>query len=405
MKSLVSVVLPVYNGEMYVATTIASVIAQTYPRWELLIVDDGSTDTTADVVARFVDRRIVYIRQENRGLSAARNAGISRAEGEYVAFLDHDDLWAPQFLTRCVSAMEGNLHPRLGAVYTSALYVDEGGNVLPQAASNVVSTPLLHDRLLEGGFFPVHAVLARTEAVIALGVFDPSLKSVEDWDLWLRLSESHGVLAIPESLAQYRVRPGSMSTNQARMHAARMAVLAKHVGPPTDHWSTWPDRKRKAYAFAYRAAALDWIEADQVQQAEPLLARAVAMWPSLLGRLDTFYTLACWDQPRGYRGQAQRLDIGRNGAKVLSLLDAVLGAGAEDARSLARWRSIAYGNAYLALGMLCDQAKAWEASRDYLWRAVNANPRLLVSPSVSQRLVKVCAVPAIMPRLRHLRSS
>src|SRR5437867_1216291 len=164
----ISVIMPVYNGEAFIAEAIRSVIAQTYACWELIVVDDGSIDNTRQVVSGFTDQRIAYISQENQGLAAARNTGIQHSKGEYLAFLDHDDLWAPTFLERCVSALQLVGSGHLVGVYTSYVHIAEDGGPLPQAGCTIAPPAQLYMRLLEGGLFPPHAALTRATAVKAV---------------------------------------------------------------------------------------------------------------------------------------------------------------------------------------------------------------------------------------------
>jgi glycosyltransferase involved in cell wall biosynthesis len=382
----VSVVIPTYNHAHYLPYAVQSVLRQTYADWEAIVVDDGSTDDTADVVARFTDPRIRYIYQENQGLPAARNTGIRAAQSDYLAFLDADDEWEPGFLRRCIGVLSAD--STLTGVYTRNYFIDEHGQPLPRLGGQVVPPTAFRSRILQSGLFPAHAALVRADVIREIGHFDIRLTSLEDWDLWIRLSARYQMQGISEPLARYRVYPGSMSTNAARMHANRMAVLTKHFGPPEGDSATWCEEKRRAYGFAYRSAAFGYIQQDQPDEGWRLLAQAASIWPHLLGRLDTFYELACDNQPKGYRGQADLLDIEGNGAEMLKRLDGLF---VEAGPPLEPLRRAAYGNAYLALGILSDQAGRWAAARRCLFKAVLANQRLLGSYSVIRRLLKLCA--------------
>lgn len=397
----VSVITPCYNHGHYLPHAVNSILAQTFTGWEAVIVDDGSTDNTREVAAQFTDPRIRYIYQENRGLSAARNAGIRAAQGQFLAFLDADDEWEERFLEVCVRALAGQVE--MTAAVTLSRFIDENGAVLPRTGGQVVNATRFRDRLLEGGFFPPNTVLIRAEAVHAVGLFDEELTSVEDWDLWLRITADGGnLLSIAEPLARYRVSTGSMSTNAARMHANRMAVLAKHFGPPAGDPSSWPAEKRRGYAFAYRSAAYGYIAQREADQGWRHLARAAQIEPGLLRRLDTFYELALGDQPRGYRGEAKLVDLAANGAELLHRLEALFAAAGPAVQAL---KGPAYGHAYLALAMLSDQADDWSAARRYLRRAVRAHPALLRDRSVIRRWIKLSLGQRTANALRGLRSA
>jgi len=384
------------------SSALNSILAQTFTDWEAIIVDDGSTDNTRAVAAQFTDPRVRYIYQENAGLSAARNTGIRAAQGNYLAFLDADDEWSSAFMERCVGILQ-NQSRNIAGVYTRNTFIDPQGNTLPRSGGQIISPEQFRIRLLEGGFFPVHSVLVRADCVREVGMFDETLTSVEDWDLWLRIAQrGYTFQHIPEPLARYRVYPGSMSTNAARMHANRIAVLTKHFGPPEGNPAEWPDEKRRAYGFAQRAGAYGYIEQGQPDEGWQLLARGVSLWPDLLCRLDTFYELACGKQPKGYRGQADLLDIEGNGADMLQRLAALFAAADEAVQSL---QNEAYGNTYLALSMLSDQAGQWGAARRYLVQALRADPGLLCQWGVAHRLLKLCAGKRVIGWLRRFQST
>jgi len=317
---------------------------------------------------------------------AARNAGIRLALGEFMAFLDADDLWAPQFLQTCVDYLVGQ--QGVAGVYTASRFVDAQGQILPQRSGALWSGSRLRQRLLEGGFFPPNSVLVRTAAVREVGMFDTGLKGMgtEDWDLWLRITGRYSMHAQAEPLAYYRVYPGSMATQAAGMHACRMSVLTKHLGPSDGDPASWLEEKRRSYGFAYRSAALDHIRERQPEQGWRFLAQAADIYPPLLHRLDTFYELACGDQPRGYRGEAFLLDIHDNGTEMLQRLEHLFSIAVPE---VATEKRAALGNAYLALGMLSDRIGDWRLARRYLRAAILANPNLVRSRSVVRRLLKV----------------
>lgn len=184
MTPKVSVIVPVYNQAAYVAEAIQSVIKQTSPNWEMVVVDDGSTDSTAEVVAQFDDPRIHYLFQANRGLPGARNTGITHSSGEYLAFLDADDLYHPDKLTVQVAHLDQN--PEIGLSYTSRIGIDHQGNQLTlYRAPEEVSL-----RELVLGFpFTINDLLVRRHWVEGIGNFDESfLLNSEDRDLYLRLA-------------------------------------------------------------------------------------------------------------------------------------------------------------------------------------------------------------------------
>lgn len=382
----VSVIIPVYNQAHYVGWAIKSVLDQTLSNWEIIIIDDGSTDNTKAIIAQFPDPRIRYIFQKNQGLSAARNTGIWAATGTYLAFLDADDEWEPEFLKCCVDELKAD--DTLAGVYTLIFFITPQGVLLPRIGGQAVSRPSFRRRLLQGGFFPPCAVLVKASVVRQVSLFDTRFTSLEDWDLWLLISRCYEMQSIAKPLARYRIYPGSMSTNAMRMHTNRIAVLTKHFGPPEGDPMSWSKEKRFIYGFGYRESAFGFIEQDQFDEGWHLLRQAALIWPALLEYLDTFYEVVCGNQTRGYRGQADLLDIEGNGAKILGKLDILF---AETFPLLNAKRRCAYGNTYLTLAILSDRANRWSVARSYLFRAIWINPRLLTSYSVMRRLLKLCA--------------
>ncbi len=394
----ISVIIPCYNHAHYLPDAINSVLAQTYTDWEAIIVDDGSTDNTREVAARFTDTRIRYIYQENRGLSGARNTAIRAAEGEYLTFLDADDLLTPTFFETCLAVLCADTD--LAGVYTRNHFVDETRNILPRVGGQALAGTAFRKHILEGGFFPVHAVLVRRATIVEAGMFDEQLTSLEDWDLWLRISARYSLQGIAEPLVFYRVYAGSMSTDAARMHANRIAVLTKHFGPLEGDSDEWSEEKRHAYGFAFRSGANGYIQQGQVEEGWQLLAHGIALWPDLLQRLDTFYELTCGDQPKGYRGEAESLDIESNGTEILQLMAHLFSTADVPVQAL---KNVAYGNAYLALAMLSDQAGQWSQARRYMARTLRANPCLLRQLGVARRLLKLCAGKRLIGWIRKLK--
>jgi hypothetical protein len=369
--------------------------AQRFQEWEAIVVDDGSTDDTPTIVAQFVGPRVRCIRQANRGLSAARNAGIRVALGTYLAFLDADDEWEPLFLERSVRELR-KCGRRVAGVYTGTLYIDSDGRLLPQRDIHRIPEAQLRSKLLERGLFPPCTILVRADVVRGVGMFDTRLSGVADMDLWLRITERYTLRGIREALARYRVYQGSMSTDAAHMGADIGILLEKHFGPADGDPATWPEEKRHTYGFRSCRAAVALIGAGRVEEGWRVFARSVQLWPDTLRDLDLFFDLACGDQPRGSRGEARAMDLQRVDRRLVSGLGQLF---RELPRAPTSWRRAAYGNAYLALGMLNDQAGRPAAARNYLFRAVGVNPSLLASLPVTRRLLRLCGA----PRLADLR--
>lgn len=235
-----SVVIPAYNAADTLGEAIDSVLAQTRPDFEVIVINDGSTDDTAAVAAGFTDPRVRVYSQENAGPSAARNRGIAQAVGEYVSSLDSDDLWLPDYLAEMGRALEEN--PRAGFAYTRAWVLDASDRfrTVPTGARHRPPTPMpprdqfIAELLRE---CCVNAPTIRRTALEQVGGYDESLSHGEDWELWLRLANSgFEAVRVAGPLTIYRNRPGSHSADQAAMALAPAAVyrrvLERHRASP-----------------------------------------------------------------------------------------------------------------------------------------------------------------------------
>lgn len=218
MFPLVSVVIATYNQAKYLGYTIESVLNQTYPNIELIVVDDGSTDSTPEVAARF-GGRIAYIRQANTERGAARNRGLAEARGEFIAFLDSDDIWLPDKIKNEVEYLQQ--HPDLGFVYSDREYIDADGRYIGYGRA-----PEHHGwvtgELLKQNFVCLSANLARREAMLKTGGFpeDRLISGSEDWVAWIRLSTEVQFGHLPVITVLYRIHPANTMNNAPAMERA-----------------------------------------------------------------------------------------------------------------------------------------------------------------------------------------
>jgi glycosyltransferase involved in cell wall biosynthesis len=225
----VTVVIPACNAEATLAETLASATAGQGASAELLVIDDGSTDGTGEVAAAAGVR---CVRTANGGVAAARNVGIREAEGEFIAFLDADDLWLPGKLGRQVAALDAD--GEVGVVTTGFRAIDGGGGALPMSEGVVPRTEawtgdVFEVLLLEGNFVPTLTVMTRAALLEEVGGFDEELRISEDYDLWLRLARVSRFAHIPEVLAEYRVTEGSLShASIDRSYEATRTVVRRH---------------------------------------------------------------------------------------------------------------------------------------------------------------------------------
>lgn len=219
-EPLVSIVTPAYNCERFIGETIESVINQTYKNWEMIIVDDGSTDKIGNIVKNYCKRdiRIKYFWQKNSGRPAVpRNVAIRKAKGKYIAFLDSDDLWVSEKLARQVEYMEK--HPDLDLVYGLAKCVGNPlfeGRLVKQPKDVAFCTTF--EELFICNSIVCLTVIVRASSLQRVGLFNeaPSFVSAEDWDLWLRFAHDYKIGFIPELVGFYRVHTQGISKDETK---------------------------------------------------------------------------------------------------------------------------------------------------------------------------------------------
>jgi len=225
----VSLIIATFNHARFLGAAIDSALAQTLGAVDVIVVDDGSTDDTPAVLARYAGR-VRVLRQPNRGLAAARNAGLAAARGTYVAFLDADDVMAPTKLAAQLEMLERS--PTIGWTYCDVLIETVATRTTVTASERFgygarALDGWLFPELIHGNFIPAIAPMIRRTALDAAGGFDERLTALEDWDMWLRLSLIAEARYMPAVLVTYRIRPGGMSEDRARMDRNRFCVLDK----------------------------------------------------------------------------------------------------------------------------------------------------------------------------------
>ena len=221
----VSVVIPAYNAMNYLPKTLNSVLQQTFSDFEVLIIDDGSTDhLQAWVAQNITDPRVRLITQANQGLSGARNTGIANAQGEYVAFLDADDLWEPTKLEKQVDYLDNN--STVGLVYNWIALIDAEGNPTGRIMGGNIEGDVLEE-ILQRNIIDCPSVLVRRKCFETVGMFDITLRSVEDWDMWIRIAGHYPLAVIKEPLVYYRQHSSNMSKNWRVMEQAFHQVIEK----------------------------------------------------------------------------------------------------------------------------------------------------------------------------------
>lgn len=223
---LVSIILPTYNCAAFLPHSIGTILSQTYNSYEIIVIDDGSTDNTKEVLYPFM-QRIKYIRlEQNKGLPTARNIGIRSAQGKYIAFIDADDLWLPEKLQTDIEYFE--THPEVSMVYSKHINIDEkgddlNGNTKKQLPSGNVFIQLFSEQ----NFIITSSVVVRKEIFETTGLFDEQLFNCQDWDMWLRITFHFKVAGIDKPLVKYRHNPRSLSKNRNNVLKYQKMVIDK----------------------------------------------------------------------------------------------------------------------------------------------------------------------------------
>ena len=282
---VVSVVIPTYNHAQFLRAAIQSVLDQTFTDWEAIVVNNYSEDETAEIVASYDDPRIKRVDFHNHGIiAAARNHGIGLALGEFVAFLDSDDIWYPDKLKRCIEKLhEGNDVVCHGEAWVKAGRPPRRMYYGPQRRTSYLS--LLYD----GNCLSTSAIVVRKTALIQVDGFSehPQMVTAEDYELWLKLAKAGCRIAlVDEILGEYRIHGGNQSKAVMRNLQAELAVLEKHFGEiPRRGFISWLRRQRR-FALAYYGAgrgmqaegshvdALRWFARSWITY--PFIARAYA---------------------------------------------------------------------------------------------------------------------------------
>ncbi|MBS0525867.1 MAG: glycosyltransferase family 2 protein [Proteobacteria bacterium] len=313
VNDLISVVIPVRNGERFIGRTLQSVLNQTVQNIEVIVVDDGSTDSTLSIVKKIAahDPRVFYYSGPQAGVAAARNRGISQARGEFLAPVDADDLWHKDKLLLQMNAIR-KAGARAGVAYCWSLFIDEADNAIsgkmrrpPRLEGNVL-TALLEQNFLGNASTP----LIRHDCMDLVGGFDPGLylggaQGAEDWKLFIALAEVCEFALVPRYLVGYRKPQGSMSSNFVTMQKSMELVR---------QWAQerWPllaakHRKRERYA-SYMYLAYTAVESNSFGHALLFFGRATRAQPAQLVSLRTAkFAIRVLDKVLGVKGLARKI--------------------------------------------------------------------------------------------------
>jgi len=245
-KRSVTVVIPTFNSARFLREAVDSALAQTVPPMEVIVIDDGSTDNTPEIMAAYAsDPRVRYLRQKNAGQSSARNNGIRAAQGEFIAFLDADDRWKPNKLER---QLERFSDEHIGLVFTGSQVFDEHGVRSENRANESSCDDMLRSLITTTTFIP-SSVVVRKQCFDTCGLFDESLKKVEDREMWIRLAKQYRFSCAPDCLVDYRLHGTAQNLKTEGMEQAYRTTLARAFADgPLQHRRIL---RWKAYAFMH----------------------------------------------------------------------------------------------------------------------------------------------------------
>jgi glycosyltransferase involved in cell wall biosynthesis len=216
-KPLVTIIIPTFNRAYILPRAIESILNQTMKDWELLIIDDGSTDNTEKLIVTFQEKskNIIYIKQPfNKGVTAARNVALSRARGIYIAFLDSDDVWMPEKLQKQTAILDSK--PEVGLVYTGAIFVNDRTGE-KRIKHTTVEGDIHAQEIIDNPIGSPSRVILRKEVFSTVGLFDEQFSNLEDWEMWIRITRKYSVAAINKPLINYTESDDSMSINPQKL--------------------------------------------------------------------------------------------------------------------------------------------------------------------------------------------
>lgn len=361
MSPLVSVIIPSYNSARYIASTLESALAQTYPAVEVIVVDDGSTDETQTVLAPY-QSRITVLPQSNSGPAAARNAGLRIARGVYLLFLDSDDLLVPTSVAARVAFLER--HPQYGLVYSAWTQInDDGARILGEVRPGYQGDVLAALLRRQFFFFPGSALIRRT-CLDAIGGFDETAYGTEDADLWIRLAHAGYAFGyIDEPLFIYRYHAASITGRvEPRQIASWQMHLARFFADPT----LPPAIKAledEAYAILHYETAMRYFRIRQIDKGQEHLRQAWRHCPTLAQErvLDCIVGAAL--DPRTDEPGA--------------LIDQVFEHLPADILHLRRLRDPAYGRYHIGMVFLHHQRRQRRHARRHILAALRHEPRIV----------------------------
>jgi glycosyltransferase involved in cell wall biosynthesis len=314
-QQLVSIIIPAYNAAEFIVETLENALALNWKNKEIIVVDDGSTDHSAELIRPFVDR-IHYLFQENQGPSKARNTGIHYSHGDYYLFLDADDLVDPNLLDIHINHLQS--HPKVDISYCWWQFIDENGKRLPeenhyQASGNLLADLILYNR------FPIMAAVVRKRVLDKIGGFDEENRAEEeDWDFWMRAAANNCIFDnIPLPLVHYRLHKSNRNHKAPGIKVVEKIFYSVSLPPQI------LKMKPAAYASSYVSLSAYHYRTNHPEDAIDCFYKAVEHLPEIIIKDETFYTFICSQQPPGFRDTFYFKDMGEADRRVNLLLEKV----------------------------------------------------------------------------------
>ena len=367
----VSVIIATYNQAQYVSEAIRSVLGQTYSEFELIVVDDGSTDETPLILAGIQDPRMRVIWQPNAGLSAARNTGLRESSAPLVSFLDSDDYFLPDKLEVLSGFLED--HSDIGLVAGRARYFDRIGNTIP--GPGIVPTQLSLPNLLFRNPICVSGILMKRIWLERVGVFDETLRACEDWDLWLRLlARGCQMAAVEHYVVAYRIHPGQMTSQSERMRKAILSMLDKFFNQP-DLPVSLSLTRNEAYASGLIHAGVYAYISSELDSGPRYLSDAIRLDPTL--------------KYRGYKRLVAKLVSWANDPRAgesIGFLQRIASNPPPGQPGLKRQLRRAMADMYLG-SFFSSSRENWRANRRDLFKVILYKPDWLLNRGVLRILV------------------
>lgn len=284
MSELISIIIPTYNRAKVVGRAIHSALQQTYPHTEVIVVDDGSSDNTAEIV-RTLDPRVNYLPQTNQGASAARNNGIKLARGSYIAFLDSDDFWNSDKLEKQLACF--HQYPDIGMVDTNVRFLDAQGTTVDPPREFIYVKPAQNRMrdlayLFQYPYLGTPTVMIRKSILDTVGYFDTSLKTAEDIDLWLRVAEVAPAYYLAEKLTTVCQLDAGLSTNLVT-YTDNLCVIDNFLKRNPRFAPQHPWLVRRVYATVYYKYGVALLQGGNKPAAQKMLLQSLQHKPGWRG--------------------------------------------------------------------------------------------------------------------------